>query len=360
MTVPAFLFSSPATVLPEGKTGWQAPSNIALVKYWGKQGLQLPKNPSLSFTLSHCVTRTFMTYTPKKVPSPTVDFEVFFENKKAEHFRPKIQTFFERIKPYVPFITGYHLDLHSQNTFPHSSGIASSASGMAALALCIMEMEKRLNPAITPAYFFQKAGFLARLGSGSAARSIQGPVMIWGEHAGLEESSDYFGIPNPFALHPVFENYQDTVLLVDKGQKKVSSSAGHNLMHNHPYAKTRFDQAHQNLDQLIGILKDGRLDDFVNLVESEALTLHAMMLTGMPYYILMRPNTLHIIEAVWEYRAQQNSHLCFTLDAGANVHLLYPAHEKEKVLLFIANHLSQYCKNGEYICDHTGRGATPL
>jgi diphosphomevalonate decarboxylase len=96
-----------------------------------------------------------------------------------------------------------------------------------------------------------------------------------------------------------FQNYQDTILLVDKGEKQVSSTLGHDLMHNHPYAERRFAQAHENLDTLISIFKSGNLDEFIKIVESEALTLHAMMMTSMPYFILMKPNTLEIINAIW-------------------------------------------------------------
>src|SRR5690625_5924756 len=103
-------------------------------------------------------------------------------------------------------------------------------------------------------------------------------------------------------------------------------------MQNHSYAERRFAQAKENIVKLQAILESGDVDGFVKLVESEALTLHAMMLTSMPYYILMSPNTLQIIEAIWEYRESTGSKLCFTLDAVANVHLLYPKAEKDAVL----------------------------
>lgn len=344
-------------ILSSGQFIAKAPSNIALIKYWGKYGIQLPKNPSLSFTLSECLTETRLTYTPRQDKTSAFDFEIYFEGQKAPDFKPKIETFFNRIATYSPFIKDYQLQIHTSNTFPHSSGIASSASGMAALALCIMQMEKALNPQLTDAYFYQKASFLARLGSGSAARSIVGPIMIWGKHSEIQGSSNDFAIANPFNVHPVFENYQDTVLIVDKGQKQVSSTLGHSLMNDHPYAQSRFEQAHRNIMELIEILKTGDLPGFIRLVESEALTLHAMMMTGQPYFILMQPNTLKIIEAIWDYRKNHSSSVCFTLDAGANVHVLYPEKEKENTLLFIENKLSSYCENGQYICDYTGSGS---
>ena len=128
-------------------------------------------------------------------------------------------------------------------------------------------------------------------------------------------------------------------------------------MHDHPYAENRFQQANDNLAKLSKILQNGKIKEFINLVESEALTLHAMMLTSNPYFILMKPNTLEVINKIWEYRATNNSNICFTLDAGANVHVLYPENEKETVNEFIEKELSKYCQKNQYICDESGYGA---
>ena len=252
------------------------------------------------------------------------------------------------------------MTISSENSFPHSSGIASSASGLSAIAMCLMSLEQELNPELSSIFINKKASFLARLGSGSASRSIEGPLVVWGEHPEIEGSSDLFGVQFPYAINPVFENYQDAILLVDKGEKQVSSTIGHNLMHNHPYAENRFKQANENLFKMSKILQEGNIKDFINLVESEALTLHAMMLTSSPYFILMKPNTLEIINKIWEYREENNSNICFTLDAGANVHVLFPENEKENVIQFIDNQLSKYCQKNHYICDSVGFGAKKL
>ena len=334
---------------------WSAPSNIALVKYWGKKKNQIPANPSISFTLNHCKTITKLEVV-KKSETQDISFELLFEGKPKEDFKPKIQKFLERIAPYCPYINDYHFKIDTQNTFPHSSGIASSASGMAALAVNIMCLEKAIIPSISDEYFYSKASFLARLGSGSACRSIKGEVVVWGNHDAILGSSDLFGVPFS-EIHENFKNYQDTILLVDKGEKQVSSTVGHDLMHNHPYAEQRFAQAHENLTALKEVLTSGNIAKFIKIVESEALTLHAMMMTSMPYFILMKPNTLAIINALWNFRNKTQIPVCFTLDAGANVHVLYPAAVKEKVLQFIQDELVAYCQNGQYICDCIGTGA---
>ncbi|MDC9723465.1 MAG: diphosphomevalonate decarboxylase [Urechidicola sp.] len=347
--------------LSKGFFTWKTPSNIALVKYWGKKEHQIPENTSISFTLDTCYTITTLIFQPHLTESrDEVNFEIYFEGKKKEDFKPKITTFFKRIATYCPYLKDFDFKIESENSFPHSSGIASSASGMSALALGIMSLERSLTSEMSDEYFYKKASFLARLGSGSACRSVKGEVVVWGAHNEIEDSSDLYGVEFSDAVHPNFKNYQDTILLVDKGEKQVSSTLGHNLMHNHPFAKNRFQQAEENISKMKSILKSGDLKAFVNLVESEALTLHAMMMTSNPYFILMKPNTFKIIDKIWEYRAATNSNICFTLDAGANVHLLFPISEKEPIAKFVDDELKQYCQNNQYICDNVGQGAKCL
>jgi diphosphomevalonate decarboxylase len=347
-------------VTEKGSFQWSTPSNIALIKYWGKKENQIPANPSISFTLNNCKTITKLNFESKKSGAEHFSFDLLLDGKTKEDFKPKMQKFFERIEVYLPFLKDFHFIIVTENTFPHSSGIASSASGMGAMAVNLMAIEKLFNPEMTEAYFWQKASFLARLGSGSACRSIKGAVVVWGNNDSIENSSDLFGVAFSEPIHSNFKNYQDTILLVDKGEKVVSSTVGHELMHNHPFAKQRFAQAHQNLAEMKQILMDGNLRKFVELVESEALTLHAMMLTSVPYFILMKPNTLEIINKIWKFRQQTDIQVCFTLDAGANVHVLYPSSNKQEVLQFIKNELIDYCENRQYICDEIGSGALQL
>jgi diphosphomevalonate decarboxylase len=348
-----------SSTLESGKVSWESPSNIALIKYWGKRDNQIPENPSISFTLNNCKTITSLTFTRKENTTDS-DFDVYLDGKEKKDFKPKIQTFFNRIEAYLPFLKGYYFKIETTNTFPHSSGIASSASGMSALALCLMNIEKHLNPEMTNEYFNQKASFLARLGSGSACRSIEGDIVVWGESKIIKGSCDLFGIKYPYKVHNNFNKYQDTILLIDEGEKQVSSTVGHNLMHNHPFATQRFRQANNHLEKLKPILESGDLTAFIELIESEALTLHAMMMTSNPYFILMKPNTLKIIHKIWDFRNRAKLPIGFTLDAGANVHVLYPKSDAKPILGFIKTELVAYCENGHYICDEIGFGANQL
>ena len=360
MTTTKFHPESYTQALNTQSVSYESPSNIALIKYWGKHGVQIPKNPSISFTLNNCKTTTKLSFEKRTNFDEAYDLKVILDGKHKPGFEPKIHQFFGRIDEYLPFIKEYRFTIDTTNSFPHSSGIASSASGLSALALCLMEMEREMHPEMSLKRFNQKASFIARLGSGSGCRSLEGPLVVWGEHADIEGSSDVYGVQYPYEVHSVFDHYQDTILLVDKGEKPVSSTVGHNLMHNHAYSASRFDQAVENLAHLVPILKEGNLDEFVSLVESEALTLHAMMLTSKPYFILMKPNTLKIIDKIWEYRRDTSIPVCFTLDAGANVHVLYPKKDKEAVQEFIKNDLSIYCQDNRYIFDNVGNGAIKL
>jgi len=360
MTAQDFIPKLYSKNLEKGSYTWSSPSNIALVKYWGKKEHQIPANPSISFTLDASNTTTSLSFEKKTNLNNSFSFDIFLDGDNKDDFKPKIETFFTRIESYLPFLRDYHFVIETSNTFPHSSGIASSASGMSALALCLMSMEKQLNPELTDEYFIQKASFLARLGSGSACRSIEGDLIVWGSHKDIVGSSNLFGIKYPFEVHDNFKNYHDTILLVDKGEKQVSSTIGHDLMHNHPFAHQRFEQANKNLSKLIDVLKTGNLKTFIEIIESEALTLHAMMMTSIPYFILMKPNTLEIINKIWKFRQQTGLHISFTLDAGANVHVLYPENESDKIYEFINSELVAYCQNGHYICDRIGFGAKQL
>lgn len=344
-----FTLTKPVTLLDSLAVTWQAPSNIALVKYWGKHGMQLPANPSLSLTLDSCKTVTSV-----RAMQGTHGFTVAYEGIGKPEFAPKIAAYFKRIALYCPWIEQYAFTIDTHNTFPHSSGIASSASSMAALSACMTDLESILT---RTAMNMQKASFLARLGSGSACRSLQGKAVVWGTHDGTVGSNDLTGVDQTALLHPVFHDYHDTILLVDKGVKTVSSTVGHGLMDGHPFAAARFSQAHSNLTTLKQALAAGDLETFIKITESEALTLHAMMMTSHPYFILMKPHTLSIIEEIWAFRKETGVPVCFTLDAGANVHMLYPHAFVEQVDALILNNLVQYCENSHYLCDSLGNGA---
>lgn len=329
----------------------KSPSNIALIKYWGKHHEQIPANPSISFTLNQCYSDTELSYQPRKNQGEKFSVRFLFSGKEQPEFIPKILNFFERILPYCRYLPNFDFTINTKNTFPHSSGIASSASSMSALALCLIQLEQKSRFLSDQQDPLQRASFLARLGSGSACRSIYPGLALWGAHESIKGSSDLYAIPYPYEVHKTFTNYRDTILLIDTGVKKISSSQGHVLMNQHPYARQRFDSVRKNFERFIIILKEGNLEAFGEMIEHEALSLHAMMICSQPYFLLMKPDTLHVIEKVRDFRAQTGKPVYFTLDAGANVHLLYPAEEKDAIKSFIEKELLKHCQQGQCIED---------
>ena len=342
----------------QGRVRWRSPSNIALVKYWGKRGKQLPQNPSISFTLSECRTETFVEYEK----ADRFGFSFFFEGKENPAFGAKIEKFLHDNQVYFPFINQLKLKVESRNSFPHSSGIASSASSMSAFVMCLLELERSLSLSKGRPIDMdlRKASYFSRLASGSAARSVFPKMALWGKTEAYEGSSDEYAVSLANDIHPVFKTYRDSILIVSGETKAVSSRAGHGLMEGNPYATARYAQANENTKNLLSALKSGDLDNFINITESEALQLHALMMCSNPSFILMKPNTLRIIEEVRNFRNETHIPLCFTLDAGPNVHLLYPESEAEKVEQFINDNLAAYCVDNKWIADHVGDGPKKL
>ncbi|AYF44468.1 diphosphomevalonate decarboxylase [Halobacteriovorax sp. BALOs_7] len=328
----------------------KSPSNIALIKYWGKYGEQLPSNPSLSVTLNNAYTQT--TYKIQRSSEFELDFK--FESKPNDKFKQRVEKFFKRAAVVFPFIENIKVEMDSHNSFPHSSGIASSAASMANFASALCEIEKVVtNEDHDEEYYLMKASFMARLGSGSASRSIYPKMAIWGKSV-LGSSQDYAIVHDQF--DEIFEGICDSIAIVSSKEKSVSSTAGHALMNEHPFAKTRFMNASNNFNKLLFALKTGDFNTFAKIVESEALELHGLMMNSDPSFILMEPNTLEIINRIREFRAQTNCAICFTLDAGPNVHIMYLKKDEKQAKEFIEQEVKSLCADSLVIHDHMGNG----
>ena len=325
------------------------PSNIALIKYWGKYENQIPANPSISYTLNHCKTNTSMEFFADKEFS----VQTYLAGNEEKKFAEKIEKYFKNIEDFLPWILKGKYIIRTENTFPHSSGIASSASGFGAIAKCLMDLDEQFSGKIADDLKAKKESFLARLGSGSACRSLYNGLVVWGKTDEVEGSSDLYAVQYPNEeIHPIFKNFNDWVLLIHEGEKSVSSTVGHGLMKTNSYANRRFQEAHENFTILKEILKTGDLQNFIKLVEHEALTLHAMMMMSEPAFILMKTGTLEVINKIWNFRKETGLALFFTLDAGANVHLLFPEDsDSDKIKEFIVKELLQHTQNNGVVKD---------
>jgi diphosphomevalonate decarboxylase len=291
-----------------------------------------------------------------------VSLNFYFENEINVKFEKKISLFLESQIERFPWLKDYHLDISSHNTFPHSSGIASSASSMSALALCLMSLDEEITShTFLKEDFFKEASDISRKASGSASRSIYSNLVSWGEIDTIPTSSNLFSTPiHSDEIHSDFKDYCDAILIVDSDEKIVSSSAGHSLMTNHPFAERRFKLARSNLTKLLHAIKVGDMNTFMEIVEEEALMLHALMMTSSPCFILLKPNSLLLIEKIKNFRAQSGVPVCFTIDAGPNIHLLYPLKYKEEVESKLVNNFIDLKIVQKVIYDTVGAGPCKL
>lgn len=324
----------------EAVCSWRSPSNIALVKYWGKKGHQLPANPSLSLTLKECYTETKVSFSPADKTSVVVNFE----GKSNEKFAAKIMKFLSSIRTELPWIENLALNIETSNTFPHGTGIASSASGMSALALCLTEYMQGNRDGD----FFRNASYLSRLASGSACRSIYGGFASWGDE------SDYFA--TPFEVHKDLSQLYDSVIVVSGAEKSVSSTEGHGRMGEHAFAAARFEQAKSNFKRMKAALVAGDMMEVGSLMENEALSLHAMMMTAPDSFTLLKPQSLMAMDLVRDFRRESGLPLFFTLDAGPNLHLIYPDVGVNKIRTFIETELRPISEK----IIHDSRGEGPV
>jgi diphosphomevalonate decarboxylase len=329
------------------QTCWISPSNIAFIKYWGKKAYQLPANPSLSLTLKECISRTSVAF----VPHESLKVEFFLDGKERPTFGKKIDEFLKTLAADIPLLNNLSLKIESKNTFPHGAGIASSASGLSAFALCFTEYLHHLIQEKDEALFLRRASFISRLASGSACRSVYGGFTTWGESS-LKDSSDKYA--SPLKVHHELEHLQDTILVIDDQEKSVSSRQGHERMKEHFFSESRFAQAKFNFDCILPALKSGDMEVVGEILEAEAFSLHAMMLTSPKPFLLMKPNTLAAIELIQSFRKETKLPLYFTLDAGPNLHLIYPQVFKPKIHTFINHELAPMVQS--IIFDERGEG----
>lgn len=340
-----------------GTISWQSPSNIAIIKYWGKYGTQLPRNPSLSLTLSNSRTITKISYKIKRANTQDIINSLLVNGEENGHFKLRMENYLLGLKEIFPFLHQLELKIETSNTFPHSTGIASSASGFSALALCLCTLEEDLfDLKKTRQDFFQKASYLSRLGSGSASRSVFPIASIWGNFSEIPGTNNEFAVPIEDYIHPIFKTVHNDILIIDSHKKQVSSTAGHQLMEDNPYADARYLQANQRLKSLLRAMKSGEFDTYGDLMEKEALTLHALMMASNPPFILIKPNTLEAISKIKEFRKATGTKIYFTLDAGPNLHLQYLNEQQKEVKTFIEDQLLPLCEDKKLIEDKVGYG----
>ena len=305
------------------KASVAATSNIALVKYWGATDLEraLPVNPSFSMTLTECTSRSTV-----ELLDEGVSDEVFLVaddgrlDGAPEAFRGRIEAHLERLRSWAAERGSprFGLRVATRNTFPAAAGLASSASGFAALTL-----------AVTRALGFEpeveELSHLARRsGSGSAARSVLGGWVQWPSGDGEEGAYAHQVFP------PEHWDLSDVIALIESGPKKVSSLDGHRRAPTSPHFRTRLDLLPARLDAIREAVRARSFKDLAPVVEEEALELHLIAMSSTPPIFYWQPGTVEVLAAVREMR-EEGVPAASTMDAGANVHVLCPTEAADEV-----------------------------
>lgn len=293
-----------------------APSNIAFIKYWGRKDekLRLPENASISMNLSNLSTITTVEFN-KNFKKDSIEIN----GLKGENEGGRIIKHLDRIRKIGQNPSAsLRARVVTENNFPTGTGLSSSASGFAALTVAasvaagLKLSEKELS-------------ILARQGSGSACRSIPDGFVEWLDGNTNETS---YGV----SLYP--HNYWDivdVVGVVSKNKKEVSTAEGHRLAVSSPFFPIRLERINEKIKLIKKYMEEKNFRLFGELLEQEALELHAIMLTSSPSLIYWLPGTLRVMHAVKRWR-QEGLQVYFTVNTGQDIHLICQKKDVDRVV----------------------------
>lgn len=309
-----YLLQDKKTSLPAHSVSVFAPSNIALIKYWGKRdaALNLPQTASLSVTIPGKGATTEIS---------TLDGEqdeIYFNDALLNPQHP----FFKKAVDYLDLfrpVTQCHYRLHTTSNIPIAAGLASSASGFAALVLALNRLHQ-WQCSLT------ELSIAARLGSGSACRSLWPGFVLW--QSGIAaDGMDSHGV----ALEEQWPELRLGFTMISDQPKAISSREGMNrttktsaLYHAWP------QKVSQDLQALQQALAQKEFTTFGEIVESNALAMHATMMAAWPPVVYSQPETLEHMQRIWQLR-EQGIPVYFTQDAGPNLKLLFLAKDEENI-----------------------------
>ncbi len=279
-------------------------SNIAFIKYWGNRDpeLRLPWNDSISMNLSNATTLATVTFDDALGD----DVVVIGDEEVGGAARRRVVAHLDRVRAMADITTPARVV--SRNSFPMGTGIASSASAFAALSLAA-------TAAAGLTLSERELSCLARLGSGSACRSVPAGFAWW--QAGTSHETSYAVQLAP----PDHWDLRDLVVVVSTQHKAVTSAEGHSLAPTSPFFHQRLADLPTRLAMVRRAVLERDLETLGQALESEAIELHLIALTSRPPLHYLTPATLQVIHAVQTWRAE-GLPAYFTLDAGPNVHLI--------------------------------------
>jgi diphosphomevalonate decarboxylase len=279
-------------------------ANIAFIKYWGDRdpAIRLPENGSISMNLEGMETRTKVIFDPDLMQ----DRLRINGNLTVGEPLMRISSFLDRLRTAAQVT--WRAEVDSSNNFPMGTGIASSASAFAALACAA-------SAALNQQLEEKELSRLARVGSGSACRSVPGGFVEW--QAGESDQDSY-----AFSIAPPEHwNLIDHVAVISTAHKSTGSKAGHLLARSSPLQGSRVKDAPRRLAICRRAILGRDFEAFSEIVELDSNMMHAVMMTSQPVLMYWQPLTLEIMHGVGSLR-QQGIPVCYTVDAGPNVHVL--------------------------------------
>jgi len=314
--------------LSERKATCRAGSNIAFIKYWGVadagEDLNIPLNNSISMTLADAHTTTTVVWDDYAcLPEDTVVIDgVQLEGGPAE----RIVAHLDRLRALAGVPDRAHVV--SNNNFPMASGIASSASGFAALTVAgAAALGLRLNAT--------RLSAVARQGSGSASRSLFGGFVEWERGWGIGKRESSSRLDSRSVAHQMHDEshwaLRDVIAIVSAGAKRVSSSSGHRLAATSPLNTARTRCVGAWLDTVRQAIAERDFGLLGPVLELDALAMHGVMMTSTPSLLYWQPGTLEVLQAVRSWREDEGVPVYFTIDAGPNVHLICEADSAPEV-----------------------------
>jgi diphosphomevalonate decarboxylase len=281
-------------------------ANIALIKYWGNRDhqLRLPANSSLSMNMAGLTTTTTVEFDP----SLKSDVLILGGREIVGAGRDRVSRFLDHVREKTSEVSRLFARVDSRNEFPSGTGLASSASGFAALALAASTAAGlQLNES--------ELSRLARLGSGSACRSIPGGFVEW--DMGIDDATSLAHSIAPADHWDV----RDVIAIIDFTHKSIGSTEGHAVADTSPLQAARVASTPDRLAQARSAVLNRDFAALAEVVELDSLMMHAVMITSSPTLMYWQPATLAVMQAVVKWR---NAGLpaCTTIDAGPNVHVL--------------------------------------
>jgi len=295
-----------------------APSNIAIVKYWGKRNeeLNLPLNSSLSISLSGLEVRTKVTFSTELSKD-----EVYINGEKAKE--EEVKEYSGRVLEIFRRFYGKRIyaKVESWSNFPKSAGLASSAAGIAALVFAV-------NEALGLGLSQKELSKIARIGSGSACRSTAGGFVLW-EKGVRDDGEDSFC----YQIFPEdhWPEVVDIIAIVSEKSKKISSREGMIITaKTSPLMKCRLSFIEETLPKVIDSIRRKDEKEFYYWLMRHSNNMHAVILDSWPSFFYLNDVSIKIMEWVQEF-----GNAGYTFDAGPNPHIFTTERYKDEVIEFL-------------------------